>query len=70
MFLVKDDDNTVLLNLVNIVVLEKNVLKVSFCHPRSRNNHFCQISKVIDILDRLLWLVSACSDKVCVITLQ
>jgi hypothetical protein len=69
MFLVKDDDNTVLLNLVNIVVLE-NVLKVSFCHPRSRNNHFCQISKVIDILDRLLWLVSACSDKVCVIILQ
>lgn len=69
MFLVKDDDNTVLLNLVNIVVLE-NVLKVSFGHPRSRNNHFCQLSKVIDILDRLLWFVSACSDKVCVIILQ
>ena len=38
MFLVKDDDNTVLLNLVNIVVLE------NVCQPCSRDNHFCQIS--------------------------
>lgn len=46
MFLVKDDDNDILLDHVNIVVVE---MVLSFCKPRSRDNHFCQISKVIHI---------------------